>query len=97
MTDVTIPEIIQKNGSVTSLPTGAFAITPHNTDNFTRPVTVEVHVAGALSVVPWDGDNAGAATAIVIPAGVAVLGYIVPYRVKRVNATGTTATVIGIF
>ena len=97
MADVTIPEIIQKNGSVPALPTGAFAISPSNTDNFTRPVTVEVHVAGALSVIPWDGDNVGADTAIVIPAGVAVLGYTVPYRVKRVNSTGTTATVIGIF
>ena len=97
MTDVTIPEIIQKNGSVPSLPGAAFAITPSDTDTFTRPVTLEVHVAGALKVLPFDGDRSGADTAITIPAGVAVLGYRPPFRVKRVYSTDTTATVIGIF
>ena len=82
---------------VPALPCAAFAITPSDADTFERPVTLEVHVAGALAVVPWEGDNKGAATSITIPAGVAVLGYRPPFRVRKVLDTGTDATVIGVF
>lgn len=82
---------------VPALPLSAFAVTPSDSNEFERPVTLEVHVAGALVVTPWDGDNTGAATSITIPAGVAVLGYRPPFRVRKVHSTGTGATVIGIF
>ena len=82
---------------VPALPLSAFAVTKSDTDKFERPVTLEVHVAGALTVVPWEGSNTGEQTAITIPAGVAVLGYRTPFRVRQVLSTGTDATVIGIF
>lgn len=97
MATVTIPVHVAKNNAVPALPIGAWTITPSDTDTYDQPVTLEVHVAGALKVLPYAGDLSGAATPITIPAGVAVLGYRPPFRVKRVYATDTTATVIGVF
>jgi len=97
MATVTIPVHTAKNHQVPALPTGAWAITPSDTDTYTEPVTIEVHVAGTLKVLPFAGDLSGAATPITIPADVAVLGYRPPFRVKRVYATDTTASVIGVF
>lgn len=97
MTIVKVREYDPAQREVPALPLSAFAVTKSDTNVFERPITLEVHVAGALAVVPWEGDNAGAATSLIIPAGVAVLGYRTPFRVRQVLSTGTDATVIGIF
>lgn len=97
MTVLTLQKYNPTTHEVPALPGAAFAITPSDTVDFSEPVTLEVHVAGALTVLPFYGDSVGAATSITIPAGVAVLGYRPPFRVKRVYSTGTDATVIGVF
>jgi hypothetical protein len=97
MTVLTLQSYNPTTHDVPALPGAAFAVTPSDTIDFSEPVSLEVHVAGALKVLPFYGDHVGAATPITIPAGVAVLGYRPPFRVKRVYSTDTTATVIGVF
>lgn len=82
---------------IPALPLKAQAITTSDTDTYSEPITIEVMTAGDLVVVPFYGAFDGTETAITIPAAVAVAGYRPPFRVKQVKATGTTATVIGIF
>ncbi len=67
--------------------TGAFAITPIDTGELTvRARSLWVGGAGNLSLVFNDGTTA---TITGVPVGTHL-----PFRVKRVNATGTTATAI---
>lgn len=55
-------------------------------DTFAVPVTVYVGGAGVVSCVPANGN---AAVSVTVPAG-----QLVPFRVAKVNATGTTATLL---
>jgi hypothetical protein len=69
----------------------AFAITPHNTNELDY-VTREIYVGGAgnIAVVMVSGDEV---TFTAVPAGSRL-----PYRVKQVKSTGTTATsLIGVY
>lgn len=78
--------------TVTAWPKKAQFITPSDTLKYERPVSIEVHVAGDVKVLPWDGDFSGGQNAITIPAAIAVAGYQIPFEVRRVYATGTTST-----
>ncbi len=61
-----------------------FAITPHDTNALTQPTRLlAVGVAGTVKVDFYEG---GTGITLTLPSGV------FPLRVKRVYATGTTAT-----
>lgn len=65
----------------------AFAITPHDSTNFTRSArAIYVGVAGNITAVFADG------TAVLFTA--VPQGSVLPIEVKRINATGTTATAL---
>lgn len=64
----------------------AFAITPHDSTNFTRE-TRGIYVGGAGNIVAIL--NGAAVTFSNVPAGA-----ILPIRATRVNATNTTATAL---
>jgi hypothetical protein len=66
---------------------GVFAVTPDDADFFSTPArSLYVGGAGDVSVVAEDGTEA-------VFSAVPV-GTVLPVRCKRVNATGTTATLI---
>lgn len=69
---------------VASPVTGAFAITPHDTNNLVEPtLSLYIGTAGALKATMLDG------SVVTYPALAAGRH---PLRVSRVWATGTTAT-----
>lgn len=83
--------------SIPALPLMAWDITTSDSNDYDQPVTVMIKTAGAIKVIPWAGSNSSAQAAITIPVEVAVAGYIIPFRVRRVYDTDTDATCIGIF
>lgn len=76
----------QYRDRVTLLPPHAESVTPSDSVEFDGPVAVYVGTGGDVSVVP------------VLPAGASAItlslsaGDFVPFLVRKVNATGTTAT-----
>jgi hypothetical protein len=63
---------------------GGAAITPNDSTDLPRPARgILVGVAGNVAIVTEDG------SALTVPA---TAGLIIPWRVLRVKATGTTAT-----
>lgn len=69
------------------------AVTPNDaTDLAEIPKALWVSVAGTLNVV-GAGDVTNTGTAL----GSLVVGAVVPIRVRRVRATGTTATVVALY
>lgn len=63
-----------------------FAVTPHNSTNFTKEVRMlYVGVGGNIVVVNLDDSTT---TFINVPGGT----HIGPFFIKRVNSTSTTAT-----
>jgi len=67
-----------------TLPDNALAVTPSDTDTFGQGVAIYCGAAGNVSCIPWASDTA---------VTVAVLaGTMLPFRVKQVRATSTTAT-----
>ncbi len=76
----------QYRDRVTLLPPHAEAVTPSDSVEFDGPVAIYVGTGGDVSVVP------------VLPAGASAItitvaaGDFVPFLVRQVNATGTTAT-----
>lgn len=83
---------------VPTLPARAWIITPSDSNDYQRPIIVTVLSAGDVKVMPAEGSNDGAATAVTIPAAVAVAGYIIPFRVTKVYATDTTSTsLLGVY
>lgn len=76
---------------VPAFPSGAFAITPSNSDTFAVGVSVYVGVTGDVAVTPAAGGSN--VTFVAVPAG-----FVVPLTVKAVLATGTTAaSLVGIY
>lgn len=76
----------QYRDRVTLLPPHAEAVTPSDSTEFEGPVSIFVGGDGDVSVVP------------ALPAGASAItltmsaGDFVPFLVRKVNATGTTAT-----
>lgn len=69
------------------------AIVPSDTTDLAEiPKALWVSVGGTLNV-SGVGDVANTGTAL----GTLIAGTVVPVRVRRVRATGTTATVIGLY
>jgi hypothetical protein len=69
------------------------AVTPNDsTDLADTPKALWVSAAGTLNVVALN-DAANTGTAL----GTLPVGTLVPIRVRRVRATGTTATVIALY
>ena len=80
-----------RESGVTEPAYNAFAITPHNSTNFTTSVR-GIYVGGAGNVVVVMHDDAA------ITFVGAAAGSILPVRAKRVNSTSTTATsLVGLF
>lgn len=79
------------SAGIPAYPSGAFAITPSDSDTFTVGVTVIVGVTGDVTVTPAAG---GAdVTFVAWPAAKEI-----PLTVKAVKATGTDATnLIGVY
>lgn len=69
-------------------PTRHKAITPSDTVNLSQPMLIYCTVAGNVVIV--DKNDVALTYA-------ATVGWISPVVAKRVNATSTTATVIGLF
>ena len=65
----------------------AFTITPSNATNFTRSARA-IYVGGAGDITAVFADN----TAVLFKA--VPQGSVLPIEVKRINATGTTATLL---
>ncbi|MNH04762.1 hypothetical protein D3C79_640680 [compost metagenome] len=67
-------------------------VTPSDTTDLATPaIAIAVEVSGALSVVKLDG------TTELIPAVLLPAGVILPFPVKRIRATGTTASGVWVF
>lgn len=81
------PDRFGDTGSVLDAPaTKAFAITPHDSTNFSENVRgIYVGVGGDVVIVCKDGESA-------ITFKNAVTGSVIPVRAIRVNSTNTTAT-----
>jgi len=82
---------IKGGGVVTAFPTRAFELTPDDDVTFVNAaVAVRAGSDGIVVVEPWEGGNT-------VPFPVSE-GEFVPVSVKRVLATGTTATgLIGVY
>ena len=86
----------QRSTLVDSQARGASPITPSDTvDLTTYAKALEVVTAGTVSVLPIANYAAGSTTAVAL--GNLPVGYIIPIQVARVFATGTTATVNGLY
>lgn len=68
----------------------AYAVTPSDSVSFAQGSTRAIFVGGAgtLSVVLASGNT------VSFTVGANAIGFVLPFRVARVNATGTTATLI---
>lgn len=81
---------VPSGGQITAFPARAFDITPSDATVFENAVTVHVNTTGDVAVEPWSSTD-------VLTFTVAD-GQPVPVVVKRVLATGTTATgLIGLY
>lgn len=81
--------ISQQSGSNT---TDFAKITPSNTVDLPKPcIGIAVEVTGALVGTKLDG------TDVTIPAALLAPGVVMPFSLKRIKATGTTATGIWVF
>jgi len=81
--------------SLNTFGNNASVVTPSDTVDFTAyPKVIAVAAAGNLVVLPLKAADDGAhlVTFTAAPAG-----FVVPFRVRRVMATSTTATVVHIF
>lgn len=66
-------------------PHNAQAVTPSDADEFAKPVSVFAEVGGDIAVLPWNST-----TSIVLSAVPAY--FTLPFMVRKVLATDTTAT-----
>lgn len=71
-----------------AFPNYHFDITPSDVTNLPRPMVIYCVADGDAVLV----DKAGTAYTYTM-----VAGQIIPMQVERVNATGTTATVVGLY
>lgn len=84
MAVIATPNATTITPSCPALPNNALAVTPSDADTFAQGVSIYAGAAGNISCVPWSSE-----TAVVVAV---LAGTVVPFRVKKVNATGTTAT-----
>jgi len=84
----------QKMLKATAPPVNAFAITPNDGANLSSSVRgIFVGGAGTIKV-----DMVGTGTAVTFTVGTNAVGFILPIQVKKVYATGTTATgLVGLY
>jgi hypothetical protein len=76
--------------TITAFPDMAVAITPHDTDTLSLPVTIYAGTSGNVACYPM---NSASPVTVAVQAG----GF-VPFRTMRVLSTGTTATgLIGVY
>ena len=68
----------------------AYAVVPNDTTDFVQGATRAIYVGGAgtISLIMASGN----ALTMIVPIN--AIGFVIPYRVKRILATGTTATLI---
>ena len=94
--DPTQDPYAQRSTQVESQARGAAAIAPSDTvDLAPYAKALMVTAAGTVSVLPINNYAAGSSTAVAL--GNLPVGYIIPIQVARVFATGTTATVVGLY
>jgi hypothetical protein len=86
----------QRSTEISSQARGAAAISPSDTvDLAPYAKALMVTAAGTVGVLPITSYATGSTTAVAL--GNLPVGYIIPIQVARVFATGTTATVIGLY
>lgn len=69
------------------------AVTPSDTIDFSSyPRSVVVVAPGTVSALPLKNADAS-----FVNLGSLLAGYILPFRVRRINATNTTATLIALY
>jgi hypothetical protein len=69
------------------------AVVPSDTVDFASyPRTVQVVAAGTVSALPLKNADAS-----FVNFGAVVAGYVIPFRVRRINATSTTATLVALY
>ena len=68
----------------------AYAVVPNDTTDFVQGATRAIYVGGAgtISLIMASGN------ALTMTVPINAIGFVIPYRVKRILATGTTATLI---
>jgi len=68
----------------------AYAVVPNDSTDFTQGATRAIYAGGAgtISLIMTSGN----AVTITVPAN--AIGFVINLRVKRILATGTTATLI---
>jgi hypothetical protein len=69
------------------------AVVPSDTVDFTKyPRSVVVTVAGTVSALPLKNADAS-----FVNFGSLAIGTVIPFRVRRINATNTGATLIALY
>lgn len=90
---VTLTRPTTPNATVPTLPENAFALTPADANDYTPGIHVYVGGAGVVRCTPLALGAQGTTVDVTVPAG-----GMVPFKVSRVLATGTTATLlIGVY
>lgn len=76
-------------------PINAKVITGSNTDVFAQPVALFVGGAGDIVVTPFGADSSGTDMTFTVTAAMVSAGpWSLPFMIRALKATGTTATAI---
>jgi hypothetical protein len=93
--DATKDNYANFGASLNTFGNNASVVTPSDTADFVAyPKVVAVAAAGNLVVLPLKAADDGAH---LVTFTAAPVGFVVPFRVRRVMAAGTTATIVQIF
>lgn len=85
MATISLPNGTNYSSTFPVFPHNAVSVTPSDADEFEKPVSVFVQGGGDLAVMPYNSDTS--ITLSSVPAY-----FSVPFMVKQVLSTGTTAT-----
>ena len=80
-----------RNANDTGPATKGVVVTPSNSDNISETASLYVTADGTLAVGFADAPGSS------ISLGTVTAGQILPFSVKRVYSTGTTATVVALY
>lgn len=83
------------HGRIPIFPLNAKVVTGSDTDVYSQPVAVFVGGAGNIVVTPYGPDSSGTDMTFTVTAAMVSAGpWSVPFMVRAVKTTGTTATAI---
>jgi hypothetical protein len=81
-----------KGGELTVNRTSVALSASDTVDFPSYPKAVQLLTAGTVNALPLKNADAS-----FVNFGSLLAGYILPFRVRRINATGTTATFVGLY